>query len=192
MGFGSTLRICAVLFALFFFSFQAVTFDYSPANSASVHCSWVPQTSLFSNFFIKNRFHDTIHTFKNYFTTMFSVFSFQFSVFSKNKLYPYRPIVWARIRFIFFISLPWQIYFSLALYLSHSLKSHYPLHFRPISSSDHLVSSLKSSFFMYSCILDLGFGVFENFWGFWDFCEIVGLGVFVFRYMLMDYILIAL
>ena len=30
---------------------------------------------------------------------------------------------------------------------------------------------------MHSCILDLGFGVFENFWGFLDFCEIVGLGV---------------
>ena len=30
---------------------------------------------------------------------------------------------------------------------------------------------------MHSCILDLDFWVFENFWGFWDFCEIVGLGV---------------
>ena len=35
-----------------------------------------PQTSLFSNFFIKNRSHGTIHTFKNYFATVFSVFSF--------------------------------------------------------------------------------------------------------------------
>ena len=35
-----------------------------------------PQTSLFSNFFIKNGSHGTIHTFKNYFATMFSVFSF--------------------------------------------------------------------------------------------------------------------
>ena len=35
-----------------------------------------PQTSLFSNFFIKNEFHDTIHTFKNYFATVFSVFNF--------------------------------------------------------------------------------------------------------------------
>ena len=31
------------------------------------------QISLFSNFFIKNEPHDTIHTFKNYFTTVFSV-----------------------------------------------------------------------------------------------------------------------
>ena len=35
-----------------------------------------PQTSLFSNFFIKNGSHSTIHTFKNYFVTVFSVFSF--------------------------------------------------------------------------------------------------------------------
>jgi len=32
--------------------------------------------------------------------------------------------------------------------------------------------------FMHSCILDLGFGVFENFLGFRDFCGIVGFGVF--------------
>ena len=35
-----------------------------------------PQISLFNNFFIKNGFHGTIHTFKNYFTIMFLVFSF--------------------------------------------------------------------------------------------------------------------
>ena len=34
------------------------------------------QISFFNNFFIKNGSHDTIHTFKNYFTTVFSVFSF--------------------------------------------------------------------------------------------------------------------
>ena len=40
-----------------------------------------PQISLFSNFFIKNGFHGTIYTFKNYFATIF--FSFQFSALSK-------------------------------------------------------------------------------------------------------------
>ena len=40
------------------------------------------------DFFIKNISHDTIHIFKNYFITVFSVFNFQFPVFSKNKLYP--------------------------------------------------------------------------------------------------------
>ena len=49
-----------------------------------------PQISLFSNFFIINGSHDTIHTFKNYFATVFSVFSFQFQ---QNKFYPNRPYV---------------------------------------------------------------------------------------------------
>ena len=35
-----------------------------------------PQILLFSNFFIKNGSYDTIYPFKNYFTTVFSVFSF--------------------------------------------------------------------------------------------------------------------
>ena len=34
-----------------------------------------PQTSLFNNFFTKNGSHGTIHTLKNYFVTVFSVFS---------------------------------------------------------------------------------------------------------------------
>ena len=33
------------------------------------------QTPLFSNFLIKNESRGTIHTFKNYFATMFSVFN---------------------------------------------------------------------------------------------------------------------
>ena len=32
-----------------------------------------PQIPLFNNFFIKNGFHGTIYTFKNYFATVFSV-----------------------------------------------------------------------------------------------------------------------
>ena len=40
-----------------------------------MHCLWDPQTSFFSNFFIKNWSHSTIHTFKNYFAIMFSVFN---------------------------------------------------------------------------------------------------------------------
>ena len=35
-----------------------------------------PQISLFNNFFIKNGSHGTIHTFKNYFVTVFLAFSF--------------------------------------------------------------------------------------------------------------------
>ena len=47
-----------------------------------------PQTSFFSNFFIKNRSHSTIHIFKNYFATVFLVFNFQ-----QNKRYPNGPLV---------------------------------------------------------------------------------------------------
>ena len=41
-----------------------------------VHCSQNSQISLFNNFFIKNRSRSTIHTFKNYFVTVFSIFNF--------------------------------------------------------------------------------------------------------------------
>ena len=47
-----------------------------------------PQISLFSNFFIKNGSHDTIHIFKNYFATVFFSFQFQFSVFSCIQMDP--------------------------------------------------------------------------------------------------------
>ena len=53
-----------------------------------VYCLRNSQTSLFSNFFIKNRSHNAIHKFKNYFTTVFSIFS-------KNKLYSNGPILWS-------------------------------------------------------------------------------------------------
>ena len=55
-----------------------------------VHCSWNPQISHFSNFFIKNGSYDTIHTFKNYFAIMFSVSVFNFN---NNKFNPNKPIV---------------------------------------------------------------------------------------------------
>ena len=48
------------------------------------------QIPLFRNFFIKNGSHDTIHTFKNYFATVFSVSVFSFS---NNKLNPNGPII---------------------------------------------------------------------------------------------------
>ena len=42
------------------------------SNRCTVHR---PKISLFNNFFIKNGSYGTIHTFKNYFTTVF--FSFE-------------------------------------------------------------------------------------------------------------------
>ena len=40
-----------------------------------MHCSRDLQTSFFTKTFIKNRFHSTIHTFKNDFATVFLVFN---------------------------------------------------------------------------------------------------------------------
>ena len=59
-------------FQLFFFKLWMLTFC---VNSAPVHCLRDLQTSLLNNFFIKNKSHGTIYTFKNYFVTAFSVFS---------------------------------------------------------------------------------------------------------------------
>ena len=52
-----------------------------------------PTVTLFRKKNIKNGSHGTIHTFKIYFATVFSVFSF-----SKNKLYPDGPLVLKEIR----------------------------------------------------------------------------------------------
>ena len=77
-------------FSLFFFFFvQPAIVDKSIVNNAPVYCSWVPQITLFSNFFFKNGFYSTIYIFKNYFVIVFSVSVFNFS---KNKLYLNRHI----------------------------------------------------------------------------------------------------
>ena len=88
-------HLCFQRFTLFFFfwhAFQETNFTIMATihalfmNSSRniwlfstsvgpVYYSQNPQTSLFSNFFIKNRSHGTIHTFKNYFATIFSVFN---------------------------------------------------------------------------------------------------------------------
>ena len=60
----------------------------SATQVGAVHYSRDLQTSLFSNFFIKNGSHGTIYIFKNYFTTVFLVFNFQ-----QNKQYPNGPLV---------------------------------------------------------------------------------------------------
>ena len=60
----------------FFFFFQLQLLTWSFVNSVFMHGLWVPQTLFFINFFIKNGSHGTIYTFKNYFATVFSVFSF--------------------------------------------------------------------------------------------------------------------
>ena len=46
-----------------------------PFFVSPVHCSRDPQVINLCKFFFKIGFHDTIHTFKNYFVTIFLVFS---------------------------------------------------------------------------------------------------------------------
>ena len=98
--FGSTSAFCVFVLFSFFFPRVLEKRGYCSLNSnrkcwlfCSKQCISVlfmdPQIPLFSNFFIKNGSHGTIYTFKNYFATMFSVFSFQFQ---QNKFYPNRPI----------------------------------------------------------------------------------------------------
>ena len=80
---------------------RASAFQISAFSSSSsffqiftVHALFMrPTATLFREKNIKNGSYGTIHTFKNYFVTLFSVFSFQFFNFSKNKLYSNRPLV---------------------------------------------------------------------------------------------------
>ena len=81
--------ICVFLFFFFFFFFFSATRvsrDKVTVHALFTYCSRDPPP-LYSEKNIKNRSHSTIHPFKNYFTTVFSVFSFQ-----QNKLYPNGPI----------------------------------------------------------------------------------------------------
>ena len=76
-------------FLIFFFP-PAALFDQVNHEQCTRALFMDPQIPLFSNFFIKNRSHDTIHRFKNYFATVFSVSIFSFS---KNKLNLNIPLV---------------------------------------------------------------------------------------------------
>ena len=69
----------------FFFFFFITCFRETIITVAALFMG--PTTTLFKKN-IKNGSHGTIHTFKNYFATVFSVFNF-----SKNKLYPNGPFV---------------------------------------------------------------------------------------------------
>ena len=71
-------------FFLFFTRLRRDRFYYSETIFTVHHCSSTVHT--LKN--IKNWSHGTIHTFKNYFATVFSVFSF-----SNNKFNPNRPCI---------------------------------------------------------------------------------------------------
>ena len=91
MPVGSDLiGVCIFQARVFSFYFTAAVVDQVFCEQCTRTLFIDPQTSLFSNFFIKNGSHGTIHTFKNYFDTVFLVFSFQFQ---QNKFYQHGPIV---------------------------------------------------------------------------------------------------
>ena len=111
-GFGYTFEFCVCVFLLFFFFFFLLAARVSEGTKFTVHILFNTVHVLFryyshtvygthSHFiqkkiYIKNRSHGTIHTFKNYFATVFSIFNF-----SKNKLYPNGPLVYQSKRFLF-------------------------------------------------------------------------------------------
>ena len=67
-------------FGFFFFFPSALQLgdrSYCAHCAVTVHALFCTVHAFFSHFFIKNGSHGTIHTFKNYFATIFSVFNFQ-------------------------------------------------------------------------------------------------------------------
>ena len=83
------IMLClAFAFCIFFFH-TLPAFRDKFYCSCTVHALFMgPTATLFKKKKIKNGSHGTIHTFKNYFVTVFSVFNF-----SKNKLYPNGPLM---------------------------------------------------------------------------------------------------
>ena len=90
-------HLCFHFSVFLFFFFSRISgrqnLLFTTVASLFMHCSSTiyalfmgPTTTLFRKK-IKNWSHDTIHTFKNYFVTIFSVFSF-----SKNKFNPNGPL----------------------------------------------------------------------------------------------------
>ena len=69
------ITLVSPLFLLFFWSVFFCGFMSHQWVSCTVHETHKPL--FFINFFIKNRSHDTIYIFKNYFVTVFSIFNFQ-------------------------------------------------------------------------------------------------------------------
>ena len=84
-----SLRFSSAVFSFFFFGSARICWLLH--SEQCIRALFTdPQIPLFNNFFIKNGSHNTIHTFKNYFATVFSVSVFSFS---KNKFNPNGPYV---------------------------------------------------------------------------------------------------
>ena len=81
-AFGLRVHVYKFTFSVFFFFFSSAFVNFGrqflllwTVYTLFTHCAYT--VHVLKN--IKNRSHDTIYTFKYYFATVFSVFSFQFS-----------------------------------------------------------------------------------------------------------------
>ena len=90
MGLDSRLSFAFAFFSSYIYIYIYIFFFFFSAacvlEGDKIHCSCTVHGThghFIKKIYIKNGFHGTIHIFKNYFTTMFSVFGFQFSVSAK-------------------------------------------------------------------------------------------------------------
>ena len=81
-----SLRFNVCVLAFFFFRSAFLSFSVG-----LVHCSQNLQTSFFTKTFIKNGSHDIIHTFENYFATVFSIFSKIRGIQTHPKCFKFHP-----------------------------------------------------------------------------------------------------
>ena len=130
-------------------------------NSGSVHCSRDPQTSLFSNFFIKNGFHNIIYTFKNYFVTVFLVFS-KIICIQTDPLSLYFPpsSCFLFLLFFFFFSFPSPSYIFI-FFFSFSFILFFFFYLSLIMGSDFGFAILVVIFGKFFHYMDGDFGAFH-------------------------------
>ena len=100
-----------------------------------------PASTSFNKFFFKTKSHSTIHIFKNYFITMFSIFS--------NKWFPNRPqissqILLLKLPIFFFLSLNRKIECS-KRWLSQSVQYDFVVIMQFWSASVAKMAKLKAS-----------------------------------------------
>ena len=69
------LRLCVCVFLFIIFLLRSAFHVEFCLSMGPVYCARDSQTYFFNKTFIKNGSHGIIHTFKNYFAIMFSVFS---------------------------------------------------------------------------------------------------------------------
>ena len=75
LGTAQTDRVCVLAFLFLFLFNLFLFFIFYCFFSRSCVLFTRPISLFFNKIFIKNRSYGTIHTFKNYFTIMFSIFS---------------------------------------------------------------------------------------------------------------------